>query len=65
MEFTREDLHGLAAKLHEAADETDNAADHDEYHAAGAVIQLIEGESFSYDYIARWIAELRRRAGLP
>jgi hypothetical protein len=53
----------LALRLHLAADWTNDAADHDELHAAGAVLQLSWGLLAPRDreYIARWIEGLVAR----
>jgi gluconate kinase len=50
-----------AARLHAAADESNDAADHDELHAAGAVTQMLAGEPYNPEYVQRWLAGLAER----
>lgn len=47
-----------AAALHKAADETTDAADHDELHAAGAYLSMLAGEPYNADYLRRWALAL-------
>jgi hypothetical protein len=49
------------AALHAAADATNDAADHDELHAAAAIIEGVPGSV----YVTRWIAGLVERHGVP
>lgn len=51
----------LVIRFHAAADETDDSADHDELHAAGALLDMDFGEMLLNDYVHRWIVELMRR----
>lgn len=53
--------HDRTARLHAAADEQTDAADHDELHAAGAVAQMMAGQPHNPEYIDRWIGELVRK----
>lgn len=55
-------LTDLAVTMHEAADNTNDSYDHDEYHAAGTILELIGGVSFDSRYLSRWIDGLYRRA---
>jgi len=48
----------IAARLHRAADQTNDARDHDELHAAGAVVELSRGTGCNLEYIGRWISGL-------
>ena len=53
-----------AEALHRVADEQNDAADHDEYHAAGAVMSLLNGAVLTekeVDYIYRWLEGLAER----
>lgn len=50
-----------AGKLQTLADETDDAADHDELHAAAEVLRLLTGNPYDEDYVARWIYQLLHR----
>lgn len=45
-----------ARSLHERADRTNDAADHDEMHAAGAMVEAWLGLPYNSEYINRWIA---------
>lgn len=66
-ELTRTVLTWLADELHQAADNPPgipDAHDHDEYHAAGAILQMIAGVPFDDQYIKRWVIGLRRQAGI-
>lgn len=50
--------------MHIVADEQDDAQDHDEYHAAGAVMSLLSGAVLTEkesDYIFRWLNGLADR----
>ncbi len=49
------------ADFHAAADQTDDAADHDELHAAGAVMDGDSIWAYSDPYVRRWIDGLRTR----
>lgn len=51
----------IAEALHAAADKTNDAYDHDELHAAGAIVQLSSSEPFNHQYIGRWIEGLLHR----
>lgn len=51
----------MARVLHEAADNTNDAHDHDEYHAAAAIAQMLSGEEFNADYVIRWFGALTAR----
>lgn len=48
----------IPAAFHEAADKTNDAQDHDELHAAGAVLAMMAGMPYDADYIHRWIGRL-------
>lgn len=50
----------IADRLHQAADRTNDARDHDELHAAGAVVELSRGTGCNLEYIGRWIGGLLR-----
>lgn len=50
-----------AALLHVAADETNDARDHDELHAAGAYAARRAGLPYNADYLDRWLAEHLKR----
>lgn len=50
----------LHVVLHRAADETDDAADHDELHAAGAVAAMMQGAEYDPEYIYRWLDGLKK-----
>lgn len=54
-----------ARALHDAADETDDSHDHDELHAAGAVLESDPIWAATTPYIARWIAGLVELHGIP
>lgn len=45
----------LSKRLHEAADNGNDALDHDELHAAAAVLEMLAGEEYSPAYINRWV----------
>ncbi len=47
--------------LHDKADKTNDAHDHDELHAAAAVLMMMGGAFMSdkdYEYIQRWLEGL-------
>lgn len=48
----------IPAAFHEAADKTNDAQDHDELHAAGAVLAMMTGMPYDVEYIHRWIGRL-------
>lgn len=56
----------LVSAFHRAADSTDDAADHDELHAAARVIAFDYGDGRlgNDKYISRWIVGLRQRHGI-
>lgn len=47
--------------LRQVADDTNDAADHDEVHAAAEVCKMLAGDEFNVDYIDRWVEEIARR----
>lgn len=51
----------LASKLQVLADETNDAADHDELHAAAEVVRLRAGLPYDESYLNRWIQGLLQR----
>lgn len=53
-----------AEAMHQVADMQNDAADHDEYHAAGSVMSLLNGAVLTkqeLDYILRWLEGLKDR----
>lgn len=56
----------LAIRFHAAADLTNDPADHDELHAAGALLDLDygRGELLLNNYVHRWIVGLMSRHGI-
>ena len=56
----------LTAALHRAADETNDARDHDELHAAAMVVWFAQNDEnvLADRYIGRWIDGLRKRHNL-
>lgn len=61
-----QEVSDLAKRLHAAADETTEAGtadaqDHDELHAAGAVLEMLTGGEPNPAYIWRWIDGLAER----
>lgn len=62
----------LSDAFHAAADQTNDANDHDELHAAGLILHLDlflgdmeDGELLDQEYIRRWIGNLQRRHNIP
>lgn len=53
-------VHARAERLNEAADETNDAYDHDELHAAADVVR----SGLTSNYIDRWIEGLETRSGI-
>jgi hypothetical protein len=63
VEFS-EDVALAAEVMHRWADETNDVQDHDEYHACGAVLAMINGQVLSekeFAYIVTWIENLNAR----
>lgn len=56
----------LAEAFHRAADETNDAHDHDELHAAASLLERDYGvgELMLDDYVHRWIIGLMHRYGI-
>jgi gluconate kinase len=54
----------IGAILRVAADETNDAADHDEVHAAAEVAKLLAGDDFDDSYIDRWLDGILERMTL-
>lgn len=52
---------GRAELLHASADETNDADEHDELHAAGAIAQMLAGKPHNAEYVSRWIDGLVRK----
>lgn len=57
-----DDLTG--ADFHRAADETNDAADHDELHAAGVILESDPIWALTTPYVLRWLQGLVKRHGL-
>lgn len=56
------DYHAWKDAFAEAADETNDAADHDELHAASAVCYIMAyGDYAPVEYIDRWLLGLTKR----
>lgn len=51
----------LAASLRGIADHVNDAADHDELHAAGEIAAFLNGDTHDRNYIDRWLVELEDR----
>lgn len=54
----------LGFMLRLAADETNDAADHDEVHAAAEIAKMLAGEMYEDTYIERWLDGIVKRMGL-
>lgn len=52
----------LAMWLHTQADNTNDRHDHDELHAAAAIVGLSAGEPVNLEYVGRWITGLIAKA---
>lgn len=58
--FADSEMVARAERINAAADETDDARDHDELHAAADIVRT----GFHSRYVDRWVEELEKRWGL-